>query len=75
MFVNSYSPQSMWFMTFSSPSIVKAFLIIIGTSIGGGGICATICGSSYGSSLCIQEAKDKDPLAACCRTSSYLMKC
>ena len=67
MLVNSYSPQSMWFMTFSSPSIVKAFLINIGTSIGGGGICAIICGSSYGSNLCIQEAKDKYSSAACCK--------
>ena len=50
-------------MTLSSPSIDKAFLINIGTSNRGGGICAIICGSSYGSTLCIEEAKDKYPSA------------
>ena len=49
----------MWLMTFSSPSKDKAFLINKGTSIGGGGIWAIICGSSYGSSLGIEAGNYK----------------
>ena len=53
-----YSPQSKLLTTLLSPSIVNAFLIGIGTSIGGGGICAITCGSSYRFYFEIQEAKD-----------------
>ena len=51
----------------SSPSIDSAFLIGICTSIGGGGICAITCGSSYGFNLEIWEAKVSYPSAAFCK--------
>ena len=61
-----YSPQSKCSMTLFSPSNVNAFLIGIGTSIQGGGICAITCGNSYKFNFKIWEAKDIYPSAAFC---------
>ena len=54
-------------MTFFSSLIVSAFLMGIGTGIGGGGICVIICGISEVSKLCICEARVIYAPAALCR--------
>ena len=61
-------------MTFLSPSIVTDFLIGIGTSIGGRGICAITYSSSYGFNLEIWEAKDIYPSVAFCSPEAIRCK-
>ena len=46
LLLSSYSLHNRYCIVLLSPSIAKAFCIGIGTFIGGGGIWATICGSS-----------------------------